>query len=167
MHNPAKTVKEYMASLPEDRRGDIETVRKIILDNLPEGFEEFMTYGMIGYGIPLSRYPNTYNGQPIGPAALAMQKNKNSIYLMGVYGNKEIEQWFKDAYKKSGKKLDMGKSCVRFKKASDLPLDVIGKVIARVSVDDFIRNYEQSLDSRGKRTKGSGVRSTKKQTKDK
>lgn len=156
--SPATTVQEYLESLPADRRVEIEAVRKVILENLPSGMEEIMTYGMIGYAIPLSRYPNTYNGQPLGPAALAMQKQKNSLYLMSVYGNKEIERWFKDEYAKSGKKLDMGKSCLRFKKASDLPLDLIGKLIARVSVEDFIEQYEQSLNVNGKRTRGSGVR---------
>lgn len=161
MHNAAKTVKEYLESLPADRRVEIETVRTVILDNLPRGYEEVIEYGMIGYQIPLSRYPTTYNGQAIGPAALAMQKQKNSLYLMGVYQDPETERWFKAEYAKSGKKLDMGKSCLRFKKASDLPLQLIGKLIAKFSVEDFIKQYEASLDSAGKRTKGSGVRAKK------
>ncbi len=154
----ATTAAEYIAQLPADRRDDIEKVRTVILKHLPKGYQEAIGYGMIGYVIPLSRYPNTYNRQPIGPAGLAAQKHYNSLYLMSVYANKETEQWFKAEYAKSGKKLNMGKSCLRFKKADDLPLDLIGKVIAKFSVDDFIKQYEQSLDSRGKRTKGSGVR---------
>ncbi len=158
MQSNAATVQEYLASLPEDRRKDIETVRNVILKNLPKGYVESIYWGMIGYAIPLSRYPNTYNKQPIGPAALAAQKNYNALYLMAVYSDPATEQWFKDEYKKSGKKLDMGKSCLRFKSADDLPLDLIGKLIARFPVDEYIKLYEQGLDTYGKRTKGSGVK---------
>src|SRR3989344_5122804 len=140
----AKTVEQYLKELPQERREAISAVRKVILKNLPKGYEECMMFGMIGYAIPLSKYPNTYNNQPLGIAALASQKNYMSIYLMNVYGNKETEKWFKDAYKKSGKKLDMGKSCVHFKKLDDLPLDVIGKTITLTSVDELIKVYEKS-----------------------
>ena len=103
-----------------------------------------MQYGMIWYVIPLERYPVTYSGQALGIAALASQKNYMSLYLMNVYGETETERWFVEEYNASGKKLDMGKSCVRFKKLEDLPLDLIGKAIARTSVDEFVGMYEAS-----------------------
>ena len=102
-----------------------------------------MLWGMISYIIPLEEYPNTYNGAPLGIAALAAQKNYNSLYLMSVYGDPKTEKWFKDRYARSGKKLDMGKSCVHFKKAEDLPLDLIAEAIARVSKEEYIEKYEQ------------------------
>lgn len=138
----ATTVSAYLKSLPEDRRKAIAAVRKVIRNNLPSGFKEGMQYGMIGYYVPLSRYPDTYNGQPLGVAALGSQKNHMAIYLMTVYGNRELEAWFRDAYAKAGKKLNMGKSCVRFKKLEDVPLDVIGETISKVSVEQFIEIYE-------------------------
>lgn len=144
MQSRAQTVDEYLASLPEDRRNALATVRGVILRNLPEGYEEGMQYGMIGYYVPLSRYPVTYNGQPLGYVALASQKNYMSVYLMGIYGNEEAERWFREEYLKSGKKLDMGKSCVRFRRLEDLPLDLIGKVISLESVDAFIQRYGES-----------------------
>jgi uncharacterized protein YdhG (YjbR/CyaY superfamily) len=138
----ATTVAKYLAELPPDRRAAIAKVRETILANLPEGYEEGMQFGMIGYCVPLSRFPNTYNGQPIGIAALASQKQYMALYLMSVYGDPKTEAWFRDAFAKAGKKLDMGKSCVRFKKLEDLPLDVIGQTIARVSVDQLIAQVE-------------------------
>ncbi|MEM6292008.1 MAG: DUF1801 domain-containing protein [Myxococcota bacterium] len=138
----APTVKDYLGSLPADRRKALAAVRAVIRKNLPKGFKESMQHGMIGYGIPLSRYPDTYNGQPLGIAALGSQKRHMSLYLMGVYGNPEVERWFREAFASAGKKLDMGKSCVRFKRLEDLPLDVIGETIAKIGVDDFIAIYE-------------------------
>ena len=138
----AQTVKEYLTEIPADRRKEIETVRKIILANLPKGYEEGMDYGMIVYYIPLSRYPDTYNKHPLAVAALAAQKNYLSVYLNCVYGDAKYMQWFKKAYAASGKKLDMGKSCVRFKTADDLPLDVIGETVSKVPVDKYIEFYE-------------------------
>ena len=146
--SPAKSVPEYLASLPPEKRKDIEAVRKVIKKHLPRGYEEGMQWGMISYYIPLSRYPDTYNKQPLGIAAIAAQKSYNAVYLMGVYGDKATEKWFKAEYQKSGKKLDMGKSCLRFKKADDLPLDLVGKVIARVGVDDYIAHYEKAKKKR-------------------
>ena len=140
----ANTVDEYLAELPEDRRAALETVRKAILEHLPEGYEETIQHGMIGYVIPLEKYPVTYNGQPLVFAALASQKNYMSLYLMNIYGDIETERWFVDQYRASGKKLDMGKSCVRFKRLEDLPVDLVGAAIARTSVADFIERYETS-----------------------
>ena len=103
-----------------------------------------MQFGMISYVIPLERYPVTYNKQPLMYASLASQKNYMSLYLMNIYGNPQAQQWFREEYQASGKRLDMGKSCVRFKKLEDLPVDLIGKAIARGSVCDFIKLYEAS-----------------------
>ena len=138
----AATVDDYLAGLPPDRNEAISAVRAVILKHLPLGYEETMQYGMIGYVIPLERYPVTYNGQPLEYAALASQKHYMALYLMNVYGNREIERWFTNQYQASGKKLDMGKSCVRFKKIEDVPLNVIGQVIKRVPVKKYIEHYE-------------------------
>jgi hypothetical protein len=138
----ATTVREYLTELPADRRAVVAAVRKVILDNLPPGFEEGMQYGMLGYRIPRARHPDTYNGQPLGVASLAAQKNYYSLYLMGVYGDREFERWFEQEFRRAGKKLDKGKSCVRFKKLEDLPLDVIGQAIARVGVEDLIAMHD-------------------------
>jgi hypothetical protein len=136
------TVQEYLDALPEDRRSVIATVRNVILRNLPEGYQEQMSFGMIGYVVPLERYPDTYNGQPLAYVALAAQKSYYAVYLTCTYQDPEKEAWFRDAYQKAGKKLDMGKSCVRFKKLQDLPLDVIGQAVAGTSSEEFIASYE-------------------------
>jgi Domain of unknown function (DU1801) len=138
----ATTVGEYLAELPEERRRAIERVRQVILANLPEGYVETMQYGMPSYVIPLERYPTTYNGQPLALASLASQKNSMSLYLMNVYGDREKP--FKEAYRKTGKRLDMGKSCVRFRSLDDLPLDLVGRTIAATPVEEFLRTYEKS-----------------------
>jgi uncharacterized protein YdhG (YjbR/CyaY superfamily) len=138
----AMTPDEMIAALPPDRRAAIAKVREVVQANLPPGYEEGMQYGMIGWYVPLERYPNTYNKQPLGLAALANQKHYMSLYLNTVYGNPEIELWFRDRFAASGKKLDMGKACVRFRKLDDLPLDVIAETIARTPVDKYIEGYE-------------------------
>jgi len=138
----ATTPDEMIAALAPDRREAIAAGRAVILANLPAGYEEGMEYGMIGYFVPLERFPDTYNGQPLGLAALASQKNYMSLYLNTVYGDPETERWFRERYAASGKKLDMGKSCVRFRKLEDLPLDLIGKTIARTPVERYIERYE-------------------------
>jgi len=146
----AKTVREYLAGLPADRRPAITALRKLIRQRIPPGFEEGMLYGMIGYYVPLARYPKTYNGQPLAIVSLGAQKNHMALYMMSVYGDPELERWFSAAFRKAGKKLDMGKSCVRFRSLDDLPLDVIGEAIARTGVDDFIASYERSRAPAGK-----------------
>ena len=146
MSTAAKTVDEYLASLPEDRRSAINAVRTVILSHLPEGYAECIQCGMIAYVVPHSLYPAGYHcdpRQPLQYAALASQKNYMALYLMSVYGDPNTEQWFRKAYQASGKKLDMGKSCVRFRKLEDLPLDVIAQVIARVSVQAYIARIEK------------------------
>ncbi len=144
MRSDAETVDEYLASLPDDRRAALEAVREVILANLPEGYEESMNWGMISYEVPLERYPDTYNGQPLGYAALASQKNHLAVYLNAPYLSHEATDRFQEEYRATGKKLDMGKSCVRFKNLEDLPLDVIGRSIASYPVDDFIQTMEQA-----------------------
>jgi hypothetical protein len=144
----ASTVQDYLDELPPERREVISQVRKIILDHLPEGYAETMSWGMIGYGIPLERYPNTYNGQPLAYAALAAQKQYYALYLMGVDQDKEQEQQLRAAFERAGKKLNMGKSCLRFRKLDDLPLDVIGDVIAATTPAELIARYEASRKAR-------------------
>ena len=146
----AATVEAYLAELPPDRREAISEARRTILANLPDGYEERMSFGMIGYVVPLSRYPDTYNKEPLALAALASQKRHMAVYLNNVYGDPATLEWFTAAYAASGKRLDMGKSCVRFKRLADLPLDVIGETIARTSLEDFIAFYE-SARSKAKR----------------
>lgn len=146
----AATVEAYLAELPPERREAIAEARRTILANLPDGYEEQMTFGMIGYVVPLSRYPDTYNKEPLALAALASQKRHMAVYLNNVYGDPATLEWFTAAYAASGKRLDMGKSCVRFKRLADLPLDVIGETIARTSLEDFIAFYE-SARSKAKR----------------
>lgn len=149
MTSTAKTVDEYLAGLPPDRRTAISAVRDVVLANLPKGYEETMQYGMISYVVPHSIYPNGYHCKPSEPltyAFLGSQKNHMAIYLCTVYGHKETEAWFRKAYEATGKKLDMGKSCVRFKKLEQLPLEVIGQVIARTPVDKYIAGVEQALN---------------------
>lgn len=143
----AKSVDEYLASLPDDKRAAIGRVRDLVLRNLPAGYVEGMGFGMIYYSIPLSRYPNTYNGQPLCYAGLAAQKNFNAIYLMGVYSDAERSKQFKDGFAKAGKRLDIGKSCVRFKSPDDLALDTLAETIAGLSVEAFIELYERSRTS--------------------
>lgn len=138
----AATVQEYLDELPEDRRAVVSAVRDVVLRNLPKGYRETMNWGMINYVIPLERFPDTYNGQPLGYIALAAQKNHYALYMMCFYGNTEQEAWLKEEFKKAGKKLDKGKSCLRFRKLEDLPLDVIGQAVARVTPEKYIAWYE-------------------------
>lgn len=139
----AETVEQYLQELPEDRRAVVSAVRDVVVRNLPAGYRETMNWGMISYEIPLEDYPDTYNGQPLGYAALAAQKNYYALYVM-TYMVPVQEKWLRDEFEKAGKKLDMGKSCLRFKKLEDLPLDVIGRLIASTPPREYITLYEQS-----------------------
>lgn len=143
----AATPEEYLASLPPDRREAISAVRDVIRRNLSDGFEEGMQFGMIGYYVPLERFGDTYNGQPLGLAALASQKHHMALYLNNVYGDPEIEHRFRERYAASGKKFDMGKACVRFTRLDALPLDVIGRTIAETDVDSFLARYREARGS--------------------
>jgi hypothetical protein len=143
VQSKATTVDRYLEELPSERQDVISTVREIILENLPQGYTESMNWGMISYGIPLEDYPDTYNGQPLGYLALAAQKRHYSLYMLGVYQDPEQEKKLKEAYKKSGKKMDMGKSCVRFRKIDDLPLEIIGELIASTPPEALIALYDR------------------------
>ncbi len=145
---PATTVPEYLAGLPADRRAALEAVRRVILDNLDAGYEEGMQYGMVGYYVPHRLYPAGYHANPSQPlpfVSLASQKGHMALYLMCLYGSPEHEQRFKQRWKASGKKLDMGKSCVRFKKLEDLPLEVIAETIREIPAKQLIASYESAL----------------------
>jgi hypothetical protein len=147
MQSKAETVAEYLKSLPEERRAAITKVRSVIRKNLPKGLQESMCYGMISYFVPLKAYPPGYHCDPeqgLPFAALASQKNYMSLYLMTAYQSGKVESWIRDQFQASGKKLDMGKCCIRFKKLEDLPLDVIGEAIGMVSMGDYIVSYEDA-----------------------
>lgn len=142
MKSSATSVEEYLASLPEEKANTLRAVRKVILKHLPKGYRETMSWGVIAYEVPLTTYPDTYNKKPLMYAGLAAQKNYFAVYLMNVYSGSETESWFQREYRATGKKLDMGKCCVRFKKLDDLPLELIGKAIARTSLKEYLKQYE-------------------------
>ncbi|MHA2251962.1 MAG: DUF1801 domain-containing protein [Candidatus Kariarchaeaceae archaeon] len=144
MQSKAETVEEYLGELSVDRREILSKVREVVLDNLPDGYEEVMQYGMISYVIPLEVFPKTYNKQPLSYLSLASQKNHIALYMNNIYADKKLKEWFVKEYKASGKKLDMGKSCVRFKKLENLPLDVIAKTVTQTSTDEFITLYKHA-----------------------
>jgi len=152
VRSDASTVDGYLASLTDDRREAIEVVRNEILANLPSGYEEAMNWGMISYEVPLSINPDTYNGRPLMYAALANQKNHMAVYLTAVYAQEESRLAFFEAYQATGKKADIGKSCVRFKKLDDLPLELIGKTIAATPVDSFVTEVEEARQATKKRS---------------
>jgi uncharacterized protein YdhG (YjbR/CyaY superfamily) len=137
----ATTVAQYLKELPEDRREAIAAVREVILENLPDGCVETMAWGMISYDIPLEVSGPTYNKKPLMYAALASQKNHMAVYLSGIYSDPELLEWFTDAYKNTGKKMDVGKSCVRFKKLENLPLELVGQAIGQMTVEDFLEQH--------------------------
>ena len=137
MQSSANSVEEYLETLQEDRKTAISSVRDVILKNLPIGYEETMNWGMIAYEVPLATYPDTYNKKPLLYAALASQKNHMAVYLSGVYADDNAREVFEAAYKATGKKMDLGKCCVRFKKLEDLPLEVIGTAIGSQDVETF------------------------------
>jgi hypothetical protein len=151
MQSKATTVEQYLAELPEDRRKAIEAVRQVVLKNLDKDYEEGMQYGMIGYYVPHRVYPAGYHCDPKQPlpfASLGSQKNHMALYLMCIYGDTEHSKWFQQAWAKTGKKLDMGKACVRFKKVEDLALEVIGEAIKRVPAKKYIAHCEAALKTR-------------------
>ena len=140
----SSTVAEYLAALPADRRAAISAVRKAINESLPDGYEEGIQWGMISWFVPLSMYPAGYGENPKVPLPLVMlasQKSGMVLHFLAFYGHPTLSTWFTSEYKKSGKKLDMGKGCVRFKKLGDLALDVVVRTVARVPVAEHIANY--------------------------
>lgn len=143
MRSDAATVEEYLEGLPEERREAVSAVRAVILERLPEGYAEAMRWGMISYEVPLAVQPDTYNGQPLMYAALASQKRHMAVYLSGIYADPDARRDFEEACRAAGKRMDMGKSCVRFRRLGDLPLDVIGDAVARYPVEAFIDLYHR------------------------
>ena len=150
MQSDAATVKEYLDSLPDDRRYAIAAVRKVIRANLPKGYEEAMNWGMIAYQVPLETYSDTYNKQPLMYAALGSQKRHMAVYLTGIYASEESRAAFETAYKATGKRFDVGKSCVRFRSIDDLPLELIGETIASMTPQELIRLTEAAHQGRKK-----------------
>ena len=152
MQSKAATVDEYIASLPDDRKDAMTKLRKEIKKNIPKGFQECMSYGMIGYVVPHSIYPDGYHCTPNLPLpfmSIASQKNFIAVYHMGVYGDKKLLDWFLAEYaKQSTKKLDMGKSCMRFKKMEDIPYKLIGELASKMAVQDWIDQYERLFKSK-------------------
>ena len=157
MQSKAKSVEEYLAALPEDRREAMAAIREVIMKNLPKGYEEGMQWGMPSCFVPLSAYPAGYNCQPDQPlpfVGFASQKNHMVFYGFCIYMDKELKNRFVAGWKKTGKKLDMGKSCVRFKKLEDVPLKVIGDAVKRVPMKKYIKQHEDQLQqtATGKKT---------------
>jgi Domain of unknown function (DU1801) len=159
MQSKATTVAEYLLSLPEDRRQAVEAVRQVILKNLDKDYEEGIQYGMIGYYVPHRVFPAGYHCDPKQPlpfAALGSQKNYMSLYMMCVYGESDLARWFREAWAKTGKKLDMGKSCVRFKKLDDLALEVVAEAIRRMPARKYIEHCEAALKATKGASRGAG-----------
>ena len=158
------TVAEYLAALPADRRAALTAVRNVINENLPHGYDEGIQWGMIGWYVPLSLYPAGYGENPKEPlsfVALASQKSGMVLHFLCFYGHRDLSTWFASEYKKTGKKLDMGKGCVRFKKLEDLALDVIGRTVARVPVEEHMANYRAARALLGKGKNSATARAVK------
>ncbi|MBL7748474.1 MAG: DUF1801 domain-containing protein [Chitinophagaceae bacterium] len=149
MQSKATTVDQYMAELPKDRQKAMAQLRKVIKKNIPKGFKEEMNYGMVGYVVPHSKYPAGYHCNPKDPLpfmSVASQKNFIAVYHMGIYANPKLLKWFTDAHTKaSPKKLDMGKSCIRYKKPEEIPYELIGELASKISPDEWIAMYESNL----------------------
>ena len=141
--NEAKTVSEYVAGLPEDRRATVSKLRAFVRKHVPKGYKEQIGWGAITYAVPLKVLPDTYNGAPLCYAAIAAQKKHYALYLMSAYGDPKQMKWMAGEFKKRGKKLDMGKSCLRFSSLDDLPLDVVGEVLASTPVDAYVARYRE------------------------
>jgi uncharacterized protein YdhG (YjbR/CyaY superfamily) len=153
MRSAAKSVAAYLASLPPGQRAVVAKVRRAIRRALPRGYEEAMNWGMIAWQVPLARYQDTYNGQPLLFAALTAQKNNYALYLMCIYQHPKWLDALRAAYRKLGRKPDMGKSCIRFKRLEDLPLSAVAKIIASVPVKDFIAQYKKARAERSDRSR--------------
>jgi hypothetical protein len=155
----ASTVKQYLDELSPERRKVVSAIRELVLKSLPKGYHETMGFGMISYGVPLERYPNTYNGQPLCYAAVAAQKNHYALYLMGAYANSRVEEELRRGFADAGKKLDKGQSCIRFKSLDDLPLDVVSRAVAAMPPEELMALHEgahrrKSTASKGATAKG-------------
>jgi uncharacterized protein YdhG (YjbR/CyaY superfamily) len=145
----ASSPDDYVSQIPEERRDAINRLRTVIKDNLPDGFQETVSYGMIGYVVPHSIYPKGYHSTPKLPLPfinLASQKNNISVYHMGIYSDSKLLEWFKEEYlKRSKSKLDMGKGCIRLKKIDDIPYDLFGELAAKMTVREWIDTYEKMI----------------------
>lgn len=159
---PALTVNQWLASVPTERRDAINAVREAVNERLPQGYVETVDWGMLAWVVPLATLPNTHNGHPLMLAALGAHTKRMTLYLMSVYGDSRLRRRFEVAFRRSGKKLDMGGCCVHFRKLEDLPLDVVGDTIACFSVDQYIELYESSRPK--KRPKKKTTTKTKKAT---
>ncbi|MVN22718.1 DUF1801 domain-containing protein [Mucilaginibacter arboris] len=150
MQSKAASVQEYIDTLPDDRRAAITVLRKVILENLPEGFAEEMSYGMIGYVVPHSLFPKGYRCNPKLPLPfinIASQKNFIAMYHMGIYANKDLLDWFKQEYPKYSKnKLDMGKGCIRFKNIKEIPFPLLGELASKITVENWIEIAESTFN---------------------
>jgi hypothetical protein len=140
----AASVGQYLDELPPERRDVVAAVRDVVRRHLPAGYDETMNWGMICYEIPLARYPDTYNEQPLCYVALAAQKRHYALYLTNVAEGSEHQRALREAYAARGRRLDMGKSCLRFRRVDDLPLDVVGRIVASTTPDAYIAHYEAS-----------------------
>ena len=146
MKSKAGTVSDYIAGLPEGKRETVSKLRAFLARRMPKGYEQSLGYGIIWWAIPLARFPDTYNGLPLGYVALAAQKSYFALYLMSCYMNPPQEKKLREAFRKAGKKLDMGKSCVRFRSLDDLPLDAIGDIVASIPAEKWIEIYKKSRE---------------------
>ena len=151
VQSSATTVAEYLRTLPSERRAVVSEVRRMIRRHLPAGYVERMASGMISYEIPLARYPDTYNGRPLCYVGLAAQRDYYALYLMGCYQDPAEAARLRDAFRERGRRLDMGKSCLRFKRLDDLPLEAIGATIAGTTPERFISQYETGRQQARKR----------------
>jgi len=149
MQSKAKTVEKYLNELPEERQEVLKKLRKAMVDNLPKGFEETMQYGMISYVVPHSKYPDGYHCNPKDPLpflSIASQKNHIAVYHMGVYGDVQLKDWFVSKYTKNvPTKLDMGKSCIRFKNLKNIPYELLGELATKITPDEWIKRYESTI----------------------
>lgn len=149
MQSKASTVEEYISELPDERKKAISDLRKVIKKNLPKGFKEEMSYGMIGYVVPHSKYPAGYHCNPKLPLPflnIASQKNFIAVYHMGLYANPTLYKWFTEAHAKATtKKLDIGKSCMRYKKPEDIPFELLGELASKITPDEWIAAYEKAF----------------------
>jgi hypothetical protein len=161
---PVLTVNQWLASVPAERKDTINAVRDAVNERLPHGYEETVDWGMLAWVVPLATLPNTHNGHPLLFAALGAHTKVMTIYLMSVYADRELRREFETAYKKTGKKLDMGGCCVHFKKLDDLPLDVVGNIIAGVAVDKYVERYENARAMIKSNKKTEKKKATKKKT---
>jgi hypothetical protein len=149
MHSDAATVDEYLASLPDDRSAQLEPVYRTVRDAMPAGFDETMAWGMITWSVPLARFPDTYNGEPLGYVSLAAQKRHNSLYLMGLYADSAEAETFRASWTADGTRLDMGKSCVRFRALDTERLRLVAATVAATTPDDLVERHERSRAERG------------------